>query len=218
VSQDPAAKCVRNRIICSAAWLRTVNPSEGAANEGVRRAAPLLEHDHLDRRCGAVVDDIRPLAGLADRFDRQEKGLSQRPLQRDHPRRALFPRRQRVHADLRSDAQRQPGAWLALSPRRIPRLRRRRLDRLLAARLPGGLHPCGRFRNPSAGCRVPPDGGAGPAPNAGHHRHLHRHGGSDVVDLGRRLLQHQHPELAERADADILRHGGEAIDRRSDLP
>ena len=40
----------------------------------------------------------------------------------DHARRPIFPRRQRLHADLRPDAQRQSRAWLALSVRRLSRL------------------------------------------------------------------------------------------------
>ena len=53
---------------------------------------------------------------------RQEEALPQRRLQRDHARRPLFPGRQRLHPDLRPDAQRQSRARLDLPAGRLFRL------------------------------------------------------------------------------------------------
>ena len=91
--------------------------------------------------------DLRAMAGGARGCDRPQEDLPQRPVQRHHAGRALFPRRQRLHADLRADEERQPRARLALPAGRLYRLRGRRRDRLVAAGLRRRLR---RGRRPSA--------------------------------------------------------------------
>ena len=73
----------------------------------------------------AAVPDLRGLAARARAAARPQAHLPQRAAQRHHARRALLPGGERLHADLRPDAQRQPGARLALSVRRLFRLRDR---------------------------------------------------------------------------------------------
>ena len=68
----------------------------------------------------AIVDNA-PLY-LQDAAQRPDAGV------------ALLPRRERLHAGVRPDAQRQPRARLALPARRLCRLDRRRAHRLVAAR------------------------------------------------------------------------------------
>ena len=90
-----------------------------------------------------------------------------------------------LHAGVRADAQRQPRARLALSARRLRRLRRRRADRLVAAG--GGRRLCrcrgGRARD--AARHLPSHAGRGPAPDDGDDRPVDRHRGPPALGASR---------------------------------
>ena len=136
--------------------------------------------------------------------------------QRDHARRPLFPRRQRLHADLRAVAQRQSRTWLDLSPRRVFRLPDGRCDRLVAAELRRRLHRRRPRRRRHADRRLPPHGGAGHSPDARDDRHFDRAGRPDAVGFRRRFLADPDAGLAARADGASFRHRGQVF-RRSCL-
>ncbi len=161
------------------AWRRP-----GCYRDKIHRTPSGMGADPADRGRGDAVADPCRVATRPRRGDRQEAGLSQRRLQRHHPRQPLLPGGKRLHPDLRSDAQRQSGAWLALSVWRLYRLRHQRLDRLMGARLHHRVSRCGAGRRRPANRRLPPHGGAGFAPDHGHDWALDRVRGSDAV--GRR--------------------------------
>ena len=169
--------------------------------------------DPADRGRGDAVADPCRLAARPRRGDRQEAGLSQRRLQRHHARQPLLPGGKRVHADFRPDAQRQSGAWLALSVRRLYRLRHQHLDRLLGARLHRRVSRRGAGRRRPADRRLPPHGGAGSAPDHGHDRALDRVCGPDAVGVRRRFLSDPDPELAGRPDRIAAGHRGQIVGR-----
>ena len=112
----------------------SVVEQSGAGGLTARQAGPRLGRLPPPLVALAV---LRGLAGLARRAADLQEGLRQRDLQRRHAGRPLFPGRQRLHAGLRPDAQRQPRAWLALSARRLYRLR-------------------GRATRPASGCSASP--------------------------------------------------------------
>ena len=171
--------------------------------------------DPADRGRGDAVADPCRVAARPRRGDRPQAGVPQRRLQRHHARQPLLPGGQRLHPDFRPDAQRQSGAWLALSVRRLYRLRHQHLDRLMGARLHRRISRRGVARRRPADRRLPPHGGAGSAPDHGHDRALDRVRGPDAVGVRRRLLSDPDPGLAGRPDraaagdrGQIVRRGG----------
>ena len=83
-------------------------------------------------------------------------------------------------------------------------------DRLVAAGFRRCLRRRRRDRRGAAGAGVSAHGRRGPAPDAGDHRHLHRHGRPDAVVLGRRLLPDPDAGLAVRPDRAAACDGGQA--------
>ena len=140
------------------------------------------------------------LAARARAGDRPQAGLPQRAPQRHHARRALFPGGERLHADLRADAQRQPRARLALPAGRLYRLRDRGTRPAPGCSADRRVRRHRARRHRPAVHHLPLDGRAGPAPDAGHDRHLDRAGRPHAVVLGRRLLPGADAGLAERPD------------------
>ena len=168
-------------------------PLEGTAHEPPRWPASGLVPDHRRRRRRRDLARVRALASWVRGGFRQEEALSQRRLQRDHARRPLFPCRERLHPDLRPDAQRQSRAWLDLSAGRLFRLHDGRRDRLVALQLCRGFpHRCAA-RRPAAGRRLPPDGRTGPSSDAGHDRHFDRACRPDALGFRGKLLEIQTP-------------------------
>ena len=136
--------------------------------------------------------------------------------QRNHARRALFPRGERVHADLRAHAQRQSRPRLAVPSRRLSRLRVRQPHRRLGPQPRHRLHHHRGARDRTPVHDLPVDGRAGPSPDPSHHRDLHHPRRPHALALGRRFLPGPQPELADRTRAAAARHRG-AIERRSGL-
>src|SRR5690606_10771345 len=101
----------------------------------LRAALSVLEPRDRGRRGGGDLADRRALARWHGGGVREEAHLPQRSVRRNRPRRALFPRRLGVHADLRTDAQRQSRARIALSRGRLYRLRGGGGDGLVASRI-----------------------------------------------------------------------------------
>ena len=130
-----AVRMPKTRAETAAASGRTVWRRPGFCRDTIHRTPSGMGADHPDRGRGDAVADPCRVAARPRRDDRQEAGLSQRRLQRHHARQPLLPGGKRLHPDLRPDAQRQSGAWLALSVRRLHRLRHQHLDRLMGARL-----------------------------------------------------------------------------------
>ena len=130
-----ATRCQQFTARCTEANARTDD-----RREPVHRTPSGMGADHPDRGRGAAMADLRGLAAGTGRGDRPQAGVPQRRLQRHHARRTVFPGGERLHADLRPDAQRQPGARLAVSVRRLCRLRHQYLDRLLDPQLHRRLH------------------------------------------------------------------------------
>ena len=83
--------------------------------------------------------------------------------------------------------------------------------------LRGDLHRRRAARHRAAVHHLPLDGGAGPAPDAGHHRALAHPRRPDAVALGRRLLPGADAGLARRAGRGAARHR-DALERRARLP
>ena len=87
------------------------------------------------RKWIVVGRDRRPAPRVRDLGDREQRATVLRhAAERPDARRAVLHRGERLHAGVRPDAQRQPRARLAVPPRRLRRLRRRRAHRLVAAR------------------------------------------------------------------------------------
>ena len=169
--------------------------------------------DHRRRRRRPDLAGVCPLASRIRGGFRQEEAFPQRRLQRDHARRPLFPGRQRLHADLRPDAQRQSRARLDLSAGRLFRLHDGRRDRLVALQLCRGVRRRRASRRPSAGRGLPPDGRAGSSSDPGDDRHFDRACGPDAVGLRRKLLADSDAGLAARTDGAPLRHRGQVVGR-----
>ncbi len=146
------------------------------------------------------------LAGLAELAAGQQEGVRQRGAQRRDAGGSLFPRRQRLHAGVRADAQRQSRAWLALSARRLCRLRRHAVDGQLVPRRPRGHARARRRRRPAADLHLPAARGRRTAPDAGDDRHLDRRGRPDARGLGRQDLPVHDSRLARRRRRDPDHH------------
>ena len=162
---------------------------------------------------GAALDDLCGVAARTRAGDRPQAGISERAVQRHHAGQPVFSGRQRLHADLRADAQRQSRARLALFARRLYRLRLCDPDRLLVPRCVCRLRDRRAARHRVAGGRVPLDGGTGTAPDPGDDRNFDRAGRSDAVGGRRRLLPDRNPVLAGRSGAIAFR-AGDALRRR----
>ena len=153
------------------------------------------------------LDGVRRLAGLARMAAAEQEGLRQRGAERRHARGPLFPRRQRLHAGVRPDAQRQSRAWLAVSARRLYRLRRRAVDQQLVPRRRCRHAGAGRDRGAAASPGVSAPGRRRIAPDAGDDRHLHRRRRSDARGLGRQDLSVHDTGMARRRGRDADHHG-----------
>ena len=152
------------------------------------------------------MDGVRRLAGLARLAARRKEGVRQRGAQRRDAGRPLLPRRQRLHPGFRPDAQRQPGAWLALSARRLCRLRRRGVDRQLVPRRRGGRRSDRDQRGPASDLRLPEAHRGRIAADAGHDRHFDRRRRPDARRLGRQDLPVLDSRLAGRGGRHADRH------------
>ena len=125
----------------------------------------------------------------------------------------VFPGGERLHPDLRADAQRQSRARLALSVRRLCRLRGERRDRLLAAELRRRVHRRRAGRRRHADPRLPPHGGSGSAPDHGDDRPVDRVRRPDAVGFRRRFLSDPDAERAGRPDRIAVRHRRQIVRR-----
>ncbi len=178
----------------------------GEQHEQFHRPPPGLGAGRPDPGRRPDLLGFRGLAARARGADRPQAGLPQRAPERDHARRPLFHGRERVHAHLRPDAQRKSCARLALSARRLYRLRDRGPDRRL------GLQPDRRIRDRRLGRsrpaihHLPSDGRSGSAADARHHRDLDHPRRYHAVGLGRGLLPGPDAQLAGRAGATAADH------------
>ena len=165
------------------------------------------DHHHRDR--SPAMAGLCGLAAGPRGCHRPEAGFSQRRPQRHHARRALFPGGKRLHADLRPDAQRQFGAWLALSVRRLCRLRHQRVRPAPGSSVSSSHSSSSALVGVAAADpRLPPHGGPGSAADHGHDRTVDRVRRPDAVGIRRRLLPDPDAELADRADPIAARHRG----------
>ena len=151
-------------------------------------------------------------AGSGGRL-RQEEGVPQRRFQRHHARRPVFSGGERLHPDLRADAQRQSRARLALSVRRLHRLRGERRDRILDAELRRRFRRRRAGRRRHADPRLSPHRGAGSAPDHGDDRAVDRVCRPDAVGLRRRLLSDPDAARAGWPDRIAVRHGRQVFGR-----
>ena len=192
---------------------RPSRPHGRLCRESVHRTSPGLvaDHPHRDRR--AAVPHLCGVAAGARTGARPQARVPECAVQRHHARRTLFPGRQRLHADLRPDAQRQSGARLALPVRRLFRLRDRGLDRKLDRRADRRLRRRRADRHRAAVHHLPLDGGSGSAADAGDDRALADPRRPDALALGRRFLSGADARLARRPGAAAARHR-DALERR----
>ena len=174
---------------------------------------PVWALRHPDRGRGSAVAGFCDLAARAGGRLRQEEGVPQRRFQRHHARRPVFPGGERLHPDLRADAQRQSRARLALSVRRLYRLCGERCDRILDAELHRRFRRRRAGRRRHADPRLPPHRGAGPAPDHGDDRAVDRVCRPDAVGLRRRLLSDSDAARAGWPDRIAVRHRGQIVGR-----
>ena len=104
----------------------------GRRDEPLHRTSPGLGARRHPRGRVPALPRPRDLAAGPRGGARPQARLPDRAVNGITLGRALFPRGERVHADLRADAQRQSRARLALPARRLSRLRVRRSHRRLA--------------------------------------------------------------------------------------
>ena len=202
----------RNGAIC-----RRPNPRasswRGAADEPLRRASSRLVADHRPRCRRLDLARVRPMASRLRGGFRQEEAFSQRDVQRDHARRPLFPGRQRLHAHLRPDEERQSRARIDLSPGRLFRLHDSRRNRIMAVQLCRGFRRRRAPRHPPSGRRLPPDGGAGPSSNPGDNWHCDCPRRPDALGFRRELLANPDAGLAARTNGASVHHRGQVFGR-----
>ena len=157
--------------------------------------------------------DFRDLAaGPGGRF-RPKEGVPQCRFQRHHAGGPVFSGGERLHPDLRADAQRQSRARLALSVRRLCRLRGQHRDRLVDPELRRRVHHRRAGRRRHADPRLPPHGGAGFAPDHGDDRIVDRVRRPDALGLRRRLLSDPDAERAGWPDHLAVRHRRQVVRR-----